>query len=297
MADKVLSWYQPGLGQLYTPNNSLSPYWQDYFASFDWILTYTQEPEGVLAENLKKAARGLVLIYSPFPSPQEQRHIVAYLLESLKPLGIEISPLSMNRHPSKPFYLYPRVHLKEDDEKQGERFFQKTGQHIIAIHPGSGSPKKCWPVDNFAWLCLKLNELLSIKIYLIGGPADEKAFTSLKQSLKGLFPLLLENLPLRTLAAFLSRCDLYLGNDSGITHLAATLGIPTIALFGPTDPKIWAPLGQKVYVLPSEVSCSPCSQERRKDCSEPICMSSICPEQVLQTLKSVIRVRYPFTSL
>lgn len=284
MADKVLSWHQPGLGQLYIPRSSLSPYWQDYFASFDWILAYTQEP--ILAENLKKAARGLVLFYPPLPFSQEQRHIVTYLLESLKPFGIDSLPL--DRPSGIPFYPSPLVHLKEEDVQQAEQFLQEIsqiinpGQPIIAIHPGSGSLKKCWPVDSFAWLCLKLNNWLSIKICLIGGPADEQAFNSLKQRLNGLSPILFKDLPLGTLAAFLSHCDLYLGNDSGVTHLAAALGVPTIALFGPTDPRVWAPLGPKVFVLQSKATCSPCNQEKRNNCLEPICMSSISPEHVLK---------------
>ena len=60
---------------------------------------------------------------------------------------------------------------------------------------------------------------------------------------------ILENVPLLEVAEHLQQCEGYLGNDSGITHLAAMLGVPTLALFGPTDPLIWRPLGPSVRVI------------------------------------------------
>jgi len=293
MADKVSSWNQPALGQLYMPNGSLPPYWKDYLSGFDCILAYTQA-RGILTENLKKVSSALVSIHPPFPPAGQQRHIVEHLLEGLKHLRIGKSLPIKDGNSCIPSHLHPRIYLKEDDKLRAKRFLQETGQTIpsnltmMAIHPGSGSPKKCWPAENFARLCLRLNELLPLKICIIGGPADEKVFYSLKEMLKNLSPLLLKDLPLKTLAAILSNCDLYLGNDSGITHLAAALDIPTIALFGPTDPKVWAPLGHKVYILQGRVQCSPCDQERRIACPEPSCMSSICPENVLQICTQII---------
>ena len=62
---------------------------------------------------------------------------------------------------------------------------------------------------------------------------------------------LLPQLPLRHFAAFMTTCNAYLGNDSGPTHLAAALGLPTIALFGPTNPHIWSPRGPNVFIISS----------------------------------------------
>jgi ADP-heptose:LPS heptosyltransferase len=281
-ANKILSWDQPGLEQLYTPRGQLPSHWRDYFSRFDCILAYTNDPQGILAENLRKTGASLVLTHPPLPSPQQRHHIVKHLLRGCIPLGINLDQLP-----------YPRTHLREKDKIAVKQFFKERDitllpeQPIIAVHPGSGSPNKCWPVENFAQLFLELNSLLPLKICLIGGPADKQAFESLREMLKKLSPILCKELPLRTLAALLAHCHLYVGNDSGITHLAASLGIPTIALFGPTDPQVWSPLGEQVYVLTSSVFCSPCSQEDRNRCSDPTCLSSISPSQVLQTILSV----------
>src|SRR5438093_9943120 len=89
----------------------------------------------------------------------------------------------------------------------------------VLVHPGSGSPKKNWPY-----------------------------FEVLMNRLKGAMPLP-KDLTLRELSHHLRRCRAYIGNDSGITHLAAYIGCPTIALFGPTDPRGWGPIGRRVPIL------------------------------------------------
>jgi len=57
------------------------------------------------------------------------------------------------------------------------------------------------------------------------------------------------DLPLRTLAGVLARCSVYVGNDSGVSHLAAAVGAPTVAIFGPTDPRVWGPRGPRVQTV------------------------------------------------
>ncbi|MFA7005674.1 MAG: glycosyltransferase family 9 protein, partial [Verrucomicrobiia bacterium] len=82
-------------------------------------------------------------------------------------------------------------------------------------------------------------------ILLIGGEADDAA----RRALAPFNLPVAWNLPLPQLAAILGRCALFAGHDSGITHLAAAVGVPTLALFGPTSPNIWAPLGPRVRVV------------------------------------------------
>ena len=117
---------------------------------------------------------------------------------------------------------------------------------FLAIHPGSGSPAKNWPPDRFAafahahagtrpWL-------------LVIGPADEDAAAPLR-ALRGSVPV--REVPIRVLGALLGRAGLYVGNDSGVSHLAAAAGAPTLALFGPTDPAVWAPVGPGVETVRS----------------------------------------------
>jgi heptosyltransferase-3 len=103
----------------------------------------------------------------------------------------------------------------------------------VIIHPGSGSPTKCWP-----WF-EELTDQIPDSIILIG-PCESQFQTKRPR---------LEGLTLRCVAEELRTCRAFIGNDSGITHLAAYLGCPTIALFGPTDPRIWGPIGRRVTIL------------------------------------------------
>src|SRR5687768_6456139 len=111
--------------------------------------------------------------------------------------------------------------------------FWIPGSPRILLHPGSGSPTKVWP--GFRLLAETLSD-----VAIIIGPC-ETGFTTPHARLEGL------SLP--DIAREISNCRLFVGNDSGITHIAAYWGAPTVALFGPTDPEIWRPVGRRVRIL------------------------------------------------
>jgi heptosyltransferase-3 len=107
-------------------------------------------------------------------------------------------------------------------------------EHFAVIHPFSGSPRKNWPMERFRELASQLER--DLPVYWCSGPEDPP--------LKG--AVRIDNL--YELACWLARADLYAGNDSGVTHLAAAVGTPVLAIFGPTDPAIWAPRGPNVRI-------------------------------------------------
>jgi heptosyltransferase-3 len=111
----------------------------------------------------------------------------------------------------------------------------------VVIHPGSGSPKKNWPIERFEALATVLTRDGREVAWCLG-PAERE---------RGLTPAgrILPEIPLTELASRLAGAGLYIGNDSGVTHLAAAVGCPAIAIFGPTDPRVWAPRGEQVRVL------------------------------------------------
>jgi ADP-heptose:LPS heptosyltransferase len=125
-----------------------------------------------------------------------------------------------------------------------------TGREpLVAIHPGSGSEKKNWPVEKFAALARWLADELAAQVLIVRGEADERVTQKLTELL-GRRPITMaQGLKLVELAAVLERCVLFLGNDSGITHLAAAVGTPTVAVFGAASLPIWEPLGQYTRVV------------------------------------------------
>jgi heptosyltransferase III len=145
----------------------------------------------------------------------------------------------------------------------------------ILIHPGAGAVWKRWPPDQFAHVARRLRDA-GRPVALLAGPADRAAVHAVLARID--LPVL-ENLPPRALAAVLSHADLYIGNDSGVTHLAALAGAPTLALFGPTDPASWSPLG-RVRIIRRCTAVSSAVGEIRV-CHDPACLDAIDIETVL----------------
>ena len=110
------------------------------------------------------------------------------------------------------------------------------------VHPGSGSPAKNWPLHRFVELSRRLKEQ-GHRVVWVQGPAE--AFLSL-DAWDG---ERLDQPSLETLAASLARCRLFIGNDSGVSHLAAAVGAPTVSIFGPTNAKVWRPDGLRVEIM------------------------------------------------
>src|SRR5262249_32701228 len=107
-------------------------------------------------------------------------------------------------------------------------------ENFAVIHPFSGSPRKNWPIEKYRALASKLERVMPVR--WCAGPEDPQ----LEQAVRIDDPY--------ELACWLAQARLYIGNDSGVTHLAAAVGTPVLALFGPTDPAVWAPRGPNVRV-------------------------------------------------
>ena len=169
-------------------------------------------------------------------------HVAAYLVQTLDAW--------LGPHPSGEL-SWPRLAPTEDAQEWTNTLWQRLGisdvQPVVALHPGSGSARKNWPAERFASVAalLAARDLITL---LIEGPADATAAAKVV----ALAGASVRRVPLATLdrlAALLGRCRAYLGNDSGITHLAAITGTPTVAVFGPTDPRVWRPLGPHTRVV------------------------------------------------
>jgi heptosyltransferase-2 len=121
---------------------------------------------------------------------------------------------------------------------------------LIAIHPGSGSEAKNWPLERWVEVARSiLSSYENRRVLLIGGEADTERISRLQAILPNERVRSAQHLPLVDLAARLRSCALFIGHDSGISHLAAAVGTPSLLLFGPTDPAIWAPVNRQVRVL------------------------------------------------
>jgi len=263
---------QAEMACFYAEDASLPPRLGSFFSSFGVVLSFGGAGGNILAKNVKRAGAGRVISIPPFPPEELRVHVSDYLVESLRRGGIEgenaCAPLQ----------------LPQETLTAAQDFFSgggaKEGARILAIHPGSGSPGKNWPPGNFArvadWAAERAN------ILLLSGPAERGA-EEIRKAIKRAVPFVADNLPLTRLAGVLRRSRAYLGNDSGITHLAASLGVPTVALFGPTNPAVWGPRGVAVRIVHERSSYPPCpSESLPHGCAR--CPVNLDPAEVIKVL-------------
>jgi len=143
----------------------------------------------------------------------------------------------------------PCLKLGDDERSRGAALLAARGAHTApyVLHPGSGSPRKNWPVLRFIELARLLDARAQCPLFLVG-EADHEVADVLRRKAPDI-PLLAD-LDLLDVARVLSAATAYVGNDSGITHLAAALGRPTLALFGPSNPDLWSPRGARLLRAP-----------------------------------------------
>ncbi len=220
--------YAP-LSSFFSNGAQLAPELVTYFGSFQQVISYLFDPDDIFASNLRQAGVRNLIIGSPKITDQE--HAARQLARPLEQLALYLEdPAAI---------LTPSEARKQDPS-------------LIALHPGSGGEAKNWPLPRWAAVTESLLSADSNRrILLIAGEADVSQVERLRAVLPNEKVKCAQNLPLVELAACLQNCSLFLGHDSGISHLAAAVGTPSLLLFGPTDPAIWAPANQNVTVLRS----------------------------------------------
>ena len=157
----------------------------------------------------------------------------------------------------------------------------------IIIHPGSGSRKKCWPISNFVKVASSIDANGKQPEFILG-PAEYDLYDILLQS-KRLNAKVHIIERLTELTGLLKTGGGFIGNDSGVSHLAAFIGLPTVAVFGPSDPEIWKPMGRAVNVVRPDVDCSPCFETGTVGCEDMECFNGITQEDVLAAFYGLVR--------
>ena len=160
------------------------------------------------------------------------------------------------------------------------------GAAPVVLHPGSGSPTKNWPLEYFVTLASEL-KTKKIPVRFALGPAE----SDMTRALEGL------NVPNSAVTVRHDLIDMlmtlvtaraFVGNDSGLAHLAAFIGTPTVAVFGPSDPARWAPVGPAVRVVTAAHDCAPCFENKAGDCLDRMCLESISVRQVMAILMGLL---------
>jgi heptosyltransferase-3 len=224
------------LSRFFARGSELPAELADYFASFDVVISYLYDPDLIFANNLERC--GVRDIVRGPAKIAQGSHAARQLAEPMKQFGLEVKDLAARFYPA------------AEDRRFAEDFLEGCAQPVVALHPGSGSEKKNWPIEKWielgnAWLG---PEDFGGSILIIAGEADEARAARLESAWKSARVRLAKNLPLPRLGAVLER-TVFMGHDSGISHLAAAAGADCVLLFGQTDPAVWAPQGENVKVI------------------------------------------------
>jgi ADP-heptose:LPS heptosyltransferase len=121
---------------------------------------------------------------------------------------------------------------------------RKAHPSVIGFHPGAGKAENRWGAENFAAVAEHLEKKWNTGILLTAGPMDAEPLNVMRKNLRCPYEIL-QNYPIRQVAAIIDQLDLYLTNDTGVMHIAGATRAHLLALFGPTDPLEWAPIGEK----------------------------------------------------
>ncbi|UVT16721.1 MAG: glycosyltransferase family 9 protein [Nitrospira sp.] len=238
----------------------LSEELQSWLQRCDVVVAWTEDKDGALAALVRRWGVAEAHIQSPFSPRLRASHQRDRFLEAIGQTEDVVSSGWM-------------IEIPRDLVEQGRIHLESMGimrdRPLALMHPGSGSMHKCLDPGKVALILQQLQRGGMCPLVL-EGPADHDAVDALLK-LVSERPSVLRNLDLPLLAGILADAALYWGHDSGITHLAALLGARTIAVFGPTDPARWAPIGDHVTILRGAPCVCP-SWEAVQGCHEKPCL-------------------------
>jgi len=186
--------------------------------------------------------------------------------------------------------LYPKLVFKPEVLEKAKRFV-KDGERVLAIGPTANWYPKTWPAENFIELIKKLDAEYSYdKIAIITAPTEEevgyKVLNSIPENKR--IDVIAKASP-ELSAAIISRCSIYIGNDSGLMHCAAATGIPTLGLFGPTNYNNYAPSGKQAAYISTPEDYRDLLKTITDSKNLPCLMVSLTVESVFQAAKKLIK--------
>jgi heptosyltransferase-2 len=232
LVNRIQSIEARALAGFFARHGELEEDLRDYFSEFDLIVSYLYDPDEIFALNIRRCTTAQFIGCPHRPDESAHVHATKVYLKPLERLAIfeadsspklKISPTSPNAPPSM--------------RKQ------------IALHPGSGSERKNWPEARWLDLLHHLASSTNFDLLIVGGEAEGERLQRLAATLPPARARVAQSLPLAELARLLQRCTAFIGHDSGISHLAAAVGLPCLVLWGDTREAIWRPSSERVVVL------------------------------------------------
>ncbi len=251
--DKVRSLESVELHRLFTNPSSFELADRDAlisaFSEYAWVLTFLGGPNTDFETNLvytihcNHSADVVSLALKP-PASHQQHVSLFYIHQFSEQYPHADHPPALDDHMT-------LCHTTDADRHMGQQILKQTGlspQRLVLLHPGSGGHAKCWHLDNFMAVARALVKQDYRPVFLLGPAEEQRLPCNHIDELRKIAPVLTD-LSLERVLAVLSVTRTFIGNDSGITHLAAACGVHTLVLFGATCPDMYRPIGPRVHVF------------------------------------------------
>jgi heptosyltransferase III len=231
MATRVQSIEGRPMAMFFARNGKLAEDLVDYFSEFDVIISYLYDPDGIFKTNVGRCSQAQFIVGPHRPDESRNVHATEVFLKPLERLAI-FEPDAV-----------PRLEIKKAFETT-----IATGRWL-AVHPGSGSEDKNWPESKWQELLEYLARATTLNLLLAGGEAERERLERLAATLPPTRIKVMQSAPLSELARWLASCIGFVGHDSGITHLAAAVGVRSLVLWGNSQEAIWRPRGHEMILL------------------------------------------------
>lgn len=222
------------LAGFFARKGTLDPDFKTYFSRFSIIVSYLYDPDEFFQNNVRSCSDAQFILGPYRPDLRDGVHATDALLEPLNTLAI------FDADPA------PRIPVAPDAG------WRRPEDRWLAIHPGSGSEHKNWPLSRWKSALHTWKNTLACKFLIVGGEAEDARLDVLAAVLPPERVQVLRSLPLDRLAAVLASCDGFLGHDSGISHLAAAVGLSGVVLWGETDASVWRPRSDDFTIVKSQ---------------------------------------------
>jgi heptosyltransferase-3 len=242
LVDRVRSIDARPLAAFFARNGTLAEEMRDYFSEFDLIVSYLYDPDEIFRANLARCSPAQFIAGPHRPDEHNLLHATKVYLKPLERLAIfDVDPV-------------PKLPLAATKRPAASRT-------LLALHPGSGSEAKNWPEAKWAELLECMVNDTDYEFLLVGGEAEGARLQRLSAALPPSRTRVAQSLPLPELAMLLAQSNGFIGHDSGISHLAAAVGLTALLLWADSTQEIWQPLGENVVILrePSGLSRLPVS--------------------------------------
>lgn len=214
------------------------------------------------------------------PDPGDKIHTVEHRIEQFYATGLPRGTIPTVK-------VYPQPDACESAAKKLEAAGISRGAPYAVIHPGGKYFTKRWAPEKFMSLARWLKEAHGIAPVFNTGSGEKQIISELRQKCRGEFPLL-DSLNLRELIALASGARIFIGNDSGPTHVATAAGRPVIVVFGSSSSVHWRPWQTPHRVVQNDFPCNPCPGDRCYAYEKPRCILSVTLEQVREACESLL---------